>query len=316
MARQLYWLTCVRIGRFNRITMSHSLTNTGGLRALALFVLSSLVASSPAAAQSARPAAKGDECRVIGRLTSSEYRKMGGAIDRAIVYAYAARTTGGGDRVAEFSGKGDKFELRLPPGEYRLWFSGVGTRGATFNQPEKTVAVEAGQRTLDVGSVDLPVSTTTQLYGKPAPELDGARAWKNTKPGTLKQLRGRVVVLDFFAHYCTICHAHVPDLVRVADRYARQGLAVIAVHDPSVSSVEEMDEKMKDVPKKYWGGKDPLLPTVLDAGGDDGICKAYGISGVPAMIVIDQKGRVVRRFHHAGDPEFEREVARLLGQRR
>jgi glucokinase len=60
---------------------------------------------------------------------------------------------------------------------------------------------------------------------------------------------------------------------------------------------------------------DLAFPTVLDGGGEKGIFRAYGIGAVPALIVIDKDGRVVRRFHQATDPEFDKEIQRLLAER-
>jgi thiol-disulfide isomerase/thioredoxin len=274
-------------------------------------LLASSVAFAVNVAAGASPRESG-LCRVTGRVFSSEYAKVGGGIERAIAYAYRGK---GGDRVDDVSAKGETFELRLAPGTYRIQLSAVGTRGATFDFKQATVVIEPGQRAAQVPDADLPVSKTTRLYGAPAPELDGAVGWKNTQPGKLRDLRGRVVVLDFFAHYCSICHAHAPDLARIAQKYRNQGVAVLAVHDDSVKSIEEMDERMKDVPKKYWGGKDLAFPTVLDGGGDSGIFRSYGIGAVPAMILIDQQGRVVRRLYNAADPEFEKEIQRLLAPR-
>jgi hypothetical protein len=77
-----------------------------------------------------------------------------------------------------------------------------------------------------------------------------------------------------------------------------------------------MDEKMAPVVKRYWGGRDLAFPTVLDGGGEKGIFRSYGISGIPALILIDTEGRVVRRFHQSTDPDFEKEIQRLLPVRR
>jgi thiol-disulfide isomerase/thioredoxin len=264
------------------------------------------------AAAPRRPTA-GGECLVAGRIVSSEYAKLGGGIERAIVYAYPA--AGGGDAVASVIGKGEHFELRLPPGDYVLRFSAVGTRGATFQGDETRLTVRPGQRPTELPTVDLPPSRTTLLFGKPAPEIENAKGWKNTAPGKLAELRGRVIVLDFFAHYCTICHMQAPELARIAAKYRGQGLAVLAVHDDSVASIEEMDQKMAKAVKLYWHGKDLAFPTVLDGGGEKGVFRAYGIGAVPALIVIDKQGRVVRRFHQSTDPEFEKEIQRLLAER-
>jgi thiol-disulfide isomerase/thioredoxin len=281
--------------------------------AVLLFVGSGRGGAAPARTagrDTARDAGPG--CRLVGRITSSEYGKWGGTVERAIVYAYAAS---GGGAVANVDAKGEQFELRLPPGDYRLSYSAVGSRGATFEVKQAALSVKPGQRAITLDTVDLPVSKTTRLYGQTAPEIQNAAGWKNTSPGKLADLRGRVVVLDFFAHYCTICHVHAPELARIAQKYRNQGLAVLTVHDDSVASVAEMDENMAHVVKQYWGGKDLGLPTVLDGGGEKGIFRSYGIGAVPAMILIDPQGRVVRRFHTAADPEFEKEIQRLLSPR-
>lgn len=47
--------------------------------------------------------------------------------------------------------------------------------------------------------------------------------WRNTPPLALKDLHGKVIVLDFFGDYCSICHAYKPDLVKLRHTYGRQG---------------------------------------------------------------------------------------------
>jgi hypothetical protein len=50
----------------------------------------------------------------------------------------------------------------------------------------------------------------------------------------------------------------------------------------------------------------------LDGKGTGRVFDQYGIYAVPAVILIDQQGRVVQRFHHAGKPELETEIRKLL----
>jgi thiol-disulfide isomerase/thioredoxin len=269
----------------------------------------------------AAPAAANKEpqgCRVSGRIVSTAWRDLGGGIERAIV---SASTLPESQQVAEFSGEGELFEVRLPPGRYRLVCSAVGTRGATFEVLTKEITVAEGQDKVAVGQVDLPISKTTGLYGQPAPALDGIVAWHDTPPLALHDLKGKVVVLDFFAYYCSICHAHKPDLVKLRDKYGDQGLVVLAVHDASLKTVEEMNEKMGPVLARVFDGRPPRLPMALDGPGkqtgkqtgEQSVFQAYGIYAVPAVILIDQQGRVVRRYHHAGKPQLESDVKTLLG---
>lgn len=249
-------------------------------------------------------------CRVKGRIVSTAWRDLGGGVERAIVSAWVLPES---EQVAEFSGEGEKFEVRLPAGKYRLVCSAVGTRGATFEVLTREITIAEGQDHLEVSQVDLPLSKTTRLYGQPAPELDGIIAWQDTPPLALKDLKGKVVVLDFFAYTCSICHEHKPDLVKLRERYARQGLVVLAVHDSTLTTLDEMNEKMVPVLRRVFDGAPPKLPMALDGPGDKGVFPAYGIFAVPAVILIDQQGRVVRRYHHAGKPELEADVRTLLG---
>jgi thiol-disulfide isomerase/thioredoxin len=260
----------------------------------------------------AAPAAANKEpegCRVSGRIVSTAWRDLGGQIERAIVRAWTLPES---QQAAEFSGEGEGFEVHLPPGRYRLVCSAVGTRGATFEVLSREITIAADQESLEVGEVDLPISKTTGLYGQPAPELGGIIAWHDTPPLALQDLKGKVVVLDFFGYYCSICHAHKPDLVKLRDQYKDQGLVVLAVHDASLKTLEEMKEKMGPVLRQVFNGAPPRLPMALDGAGEHSVFQAYGIDAVPAVILIDQQGRVVRRYHHAGKRELEADVRTLL----
>lgn len=248
-------------------------------------------------------------CRVIGRIVSTEWRDLGGKIERAIVSAWTVPQS---VRVVEFSREGEAFEIRLPPGKYRLVCSAVGTRGATFEVLDREITVANGQDHVEVGIVDLPISKTTGLYGRPAPELEGIIAWQATRPLALKDLKGKVVLLDFFAHYCSICHAHKPDLMKLRDKYEPKGLVVLAIHDASLKTFDEVNEKMEPVLRHVFQGDPPEFPMALDAVGEKNVFNSYGIHAVPAVILIDQQGRVFRRYHHAGKLDLDADVRELL----
>ncbi len=175
----------------------------------------------------------------------------------------------------------------------------------------KEITVPKSKQSVDLGTIDLAASATTKLYGQTAPELAGIIEWKHSEPRTLKQLRGKIVLLDFWAHYCSICHAHKPDLAKLYAKYREQGLEVVAIHDNSLASMKSVDEHMERV-SSYQKLR---LPIALDGKGAKSVFSAYGVGAVPAVILIDRNGKVVRRFHHEGKPELEKEIARLLAQR-
>lgn len=247
--------------------------------------------------------------RVTGRIVSTAWRNLKGGIERAIVTAWSVPES---VQVAEFSGEGEAFQMILPAGEYRLVCSAVGTRGATFEVLTKTINVGEEREQVDIGPVDLPLSKTTRLYGQPAPQLDGIIGWQDTPPLALGDLKGKVVVLDFFAYYCSICHAHKPDLVKLREKYNSQGLVVLAIHDSSLPTLADMNEKMGPALNAVFKGLPPRLPIALDGNGAQSVFSAYGIQAVPAVILIDQQGKVVRRYHHAGKHELESDVQALL----
>jgi cytochrome c biogenesis protein CcdA/thiol-disulfide isomerase/thioredoxin len=87
--------------------------------------------------------------------------------------------------------------------------------------------------------IERPVSRSAP--GDPAPELVGIEAWLNSEPLRLADLRGRVVLVDFFTYGCINCVRTLPDLVRWHDRYAAEGLVVLGVHTPEFAFERELD---------------------------------------------------------------------------
>ncbi|MBX3443011.1 MAG: TlpA family protein disulfide reductase [Planctomyces sp.] len=250
-----------------------------------------------------------DSCLVSGRIVSKAWSDKRGGIERGIVRAWRIPEH---ELVEEAYGTGEEFQIRLPPGQYRLIFSANGSRGATFEVESRELTVADDVDRIPMDEVDLPISKTTGLYGRQAPELDGIIAWQGTSPLLVKALRGRVIVLDFFAYTCSICHAHKPDLIRLRDQYEGEGLVVLAIHDASLATLEEMNARMEPALRRAFGGAPPPFQMALDGSEQAGVFEAYGIYAVPAVILIDQGGRVVRRYHHAGDPELAADVHELL----
>ncbi len=66
----------------------------------------------------------------------------------------------------------------------------------------------------------------------PAPALQDVTAWLNSRPLTLKQLRGKVVLIDFWAYSCINCQRSLPHIIQLNDTYRSDGLVVIGVHTP------------------------------------------------------------------------------------
>src|SRR5690606_29511994 len=74
-----------------------------------------------------------------------------------------------------------------------------------------------------------------QIVGKPAPELNiPAKYWANTndEPITLEQLKGEVVLLEFWRATCPHCKDASPFITSLSEKYGAQGLRVIGIHSP------------------------------------------------------------------------------------
>ena len=129
-----------------------------------------------------------------------------------------------------------------------------------------------------------------------APELEGGIAWLNTgKPLTLKDLKGKVVLLDFWTLCCINCIHVMPDLERLEKKYANE-LVVIGVHSAKFEN-EKNSESIRKAILRY-GLRHPV---VNDA--DQKIWDAYGCSSWPTLVLIDPEGNFLGQT--SGEGKFE-----------
>ncbi len=132
-----------------------------------------------------------------------------------------------------------------------------------------------------------------------APEFIGNQAWFNTpggRPLTLRSLRGRVVLVDFWTYSCINCLRTLPYLTAWDRTYRKDGLTIVGVHSPEfpfekdAGNVEEAIER---------NGID--YPVAQD--NDLATWSAYGTQYWPSEYFIDAQGRV--RFAHFGEGEYD-----------
>src|SRR4051794_39553585 len=121
--------------------------------------------------------------------------------------------------------------------------------------------------------------------GDPAPELDGGVAWLNTAaPVRLADLRGRIVLLDFWTLCCINCIHTLPDLAKLEAKYPGV-LVVIGVHTPKFPN-ERNTESVRKAVLRY----EISHPVVNDA--NAAIWKRYGVDSWPTLILIDPEGKL------------------------
>jgi len=250
-------------------------------------------------------------CRLWGRLESAGLRQAGRELHWANVYV-----AWGGRRLFECSGWNQRFEFFLPPGQYELL-----AYGEEVDDAKSTIEIEPGQSELRM-EIDLPANRPAILCGRPAPELRNIKGWKNGDPVKLADLRGKVVILDFWGFWCGPCLLGMPKLMELHGKYADKGLVIIAVHDDSLDSIDELDAKLAKARETLWNGRDLPFHIALDGGGETAIegstqkahgatTAAYGVTMFPTALVIDSQGKLVGEYGAVG----ETRLAEMLGIR-
>ena len=138
------------------------------------------------------------------------------------------------------------------------------------------------------------------------PELNGAVLWLNSPPLTKAQLKGKVVLVDFWTYSCINCLRALPYTEAWAKKYAASGLVVIGVHAPEFAF-----EKVPDNVRRAVADLGVTYPVALD--NKLAVWNAFGNQYWPAHYFIDVQGRI--RHHHFGEGEYddsERVIQQLL----
>ncbi|MBI3626883.1 cytochrome c biogenesis protein DipZ [Candidatus Uhrbacteria bacterium] len=143
-------------------------------------------------------------------------------------------------------------------------------------------------------------------YG-PAPELAGINNWINSKPLTLADLRGKVVLIDFWTYSCINCLRTLPYVTKWYDKYKDDGLVIIGVHTPEFAFekiASNVEAAVKQLGIHYPVAQDNDYKTWDN----------YNNRYWPAEYLIDQRGHLVHT--HFGEGEYattENAIRQLLG---
>jgi len=118
---------------------------------------------------------------------------------------------------------------------------------------------------------------------------------------SLKQVVGKITIIDFWASWCAPCRAENPNMVKIYAEFHSKGLNIIGV------SLDDDDLKWKNAIRKdklVWNQVSTLK------GWDCPIAKQYGVEAIPAAFVIDANGNIIAKGLH-GD-ELRKKIAELL----
>jgi cytochrome c biogenesis protein CcdA/thiol-disulfide isomerase/thioredoxin len=157
---------------------------------------------------------------------------------------------------------------------------------ASFNQIENNSIVKK-----ELSKLSSPSNNVSQ-----APEIVAGGEWFNSKPLTLKNLRGKVVIIDFWTYTCINCIRTLPYIEAWYKKYKDQGLIVIGVHTPEFEFEKNPDNVAKSL--KDFG---ITYPVVQDNNYDT--WNAFSNQYWPAKYFIDKNGNI--RDSHFGEGNYD-----------
>jgi thiol-disulfide isomerase/thioredoxin len=142
------------------------------------------------------------------------------------------------------------------------------------------------------------------LVGQPAPPLHETE-YLGPKPPTIATLKGKPVLLFFWAHWCVDCKAEVPVIARLKQEFATQGLVVMgptqlygyAAQGADATSSQERTY-IEAVREKYYASL-PDMPVPLSTKNFE----AYGASTTPTLVILDRAGKVA--LYHPGAMPYD-----------
>jgi thiol-disulfide isomerase/thioredoxin len=172
---------------------------------------------------------------------------------------------------------------------------------AARNERSEAIAfLEREQRTYRDTSLSKRIQKNINLLtleGHPAPPLDMSE-WIGARPPAISDLKGKVVVLFFWAHWCPDCKIEGPILATLRERYESRGLAIVAptqrygyVARGAAAPPDEELRYIVQVRDQYYPFLSDL-PVPVSAANH----QRYGVSSTPTVVILDRQG-IVRLYH-------------------
>jgi len=186
------------------------------------------------------------------------------------------------------------------------WSAWSGTQRKT-NRKEANAAVQQ-REDAQSGAPDTRRDIFIAARRAPNAAEIGSGTWLNSEPLKLENLRGRVVLVDFWTFGCYNCRNTLPTLKRLDARYRDKGLTIVGVHAPESDYEKSMENVRREVSKlgiKY--------PVVTDNNYDT--WRAYNVQAWPTVVILDKQGRI--RFTHIGEGYYEQQeqiIQKLLAE--
>jgi len=168
---------------------------------------------------------------------------------------------------------------------------------------------------LVVGAIFLFAPAQGKDSGRAVPEFthQSQRDWFNSAPLSVRDLRGKVVLIDFWTYGCWNSYRSFPWLKQVEARFADRPFAVVGVHTPEFEHEKDRARVGKNI--KKFGLQHPVM-----VDNDHSYWRKMNNRYWPAFYLVDKQGRIRATFvgeTHAGRPralKIERTIEKLLDE--
>jgi thiol-disulfide isomerase/thioredoxin len=152
------------------------------------------------------------------------------------------------------------------------------------------------------------IGATQTPFGGDLPSFQGATGWINTQPLSQGDLRGKVILVEFWTYTCINWRRTLPYVRTWADRYKNAGLVVIGVSAPEFSFEKDVDNVCRAV-------KDMGIDFPIAIDNNYAVWQAFNNEYWPALYFIDSRGRI--RHHQFGEGDYEQSekvIQKLLAE--
>jgi len=189
---------------------------------------------------------------------------------------------------------------------FAIYFNNPGLNKSPLGNSNGQVITSDGNSKNSISNVKLSIDKSQFRI---APEFKGITSYINSNGTKLSDLKGKVVLVDFWTYSCINCIRTLPYLVDWNQKYSDKGLVIVGIHSPEFEFEKNIDNVKQAVAR--FGIKYPVL---LD--NDHGTWNAYQNNYWPRKYLVDSEGYI--RYDHIGEggyAETENAIRNLLAER-
>ncbi|MBW4442710.1 MAG: thioredoxin family protein [Plectolyngbya sp. WJT66-NPBG17] len=177
-----------------------------------------------------------------------------------------------------------------------LFYFGLGILGAGAATTLKLGAQRQNSTATRLPTATKPETTTILAAEKTLPDFQGIQQWLNSDPLSIADLKGNVVLIQFWTFACINCQRTLPHVTQWHRQYAAQGLKVIGVHTPEFAF-----ERDPNNIKRALQQQQITYPVPID--NDYGTWKAYRNEYWPHLFLANRRGGM--RYDHIGEGAYD-----------